>query len=187
MLRVKHIVGGLIIAAVALALMGCGADSMETLSQQIKSPDVTKRKAAVLQLANLKDPRALKLLADALESDPAICDQAGVALVKKGREFLSRPKENPVVKQVADVLKSDLVAPPFRARAAWVLGEIGDRRAIPDLKGATAGAESIGPEATHALDKLGFTAASRPFDLGKGVLAGQVGTLPEAPPLASKV
>jgi HEAT repeat protein len=161
-------------------------DPLETLSQQIKSPDPVKRKSAVLDLANLNDPRAIKLLADALESDQVACDQAAVALVKKGRESLQRPKENPVVKQVAEVLKSDLVAPDFRARAAWVLGEIGDRRAIPDLKGAAGGPESIGPEATHALQKLGYTAEGRPFDLGTGLLAGRLDTFPPVPPLAKK-
>ncbi len=170
----------------ALFLLSCGVDPIETLSQQIKSPDALARKAAVLELANLDDPRASKLLTDALESDEAVYDQAAVALVKRGRAMLQRPKENPVVKQVAEVLKSDLVAPNFRARAAWVLGEIGDRRAIPDLKGAAGAPESIGAEATHALQKLGYTAEGRSFDLGTGLLVGRLETFPPVPPLAEK-
>ena len=185
-MRGKHLLTGLIVAAAALWMLGCGVDSMETLSQQIKSPDPVKRKAAVLDLANVNDPRAVKLLADALESDDAIRDQAAVALVKKGRAGLSEPKENPVVKAVADVLKSDLVAPNFRARAAWVLGEIGDRRAITDLKGATGGVESIGPEATHALQKLGYAAEGRAMDLAPDLDAGPLTTFPSVPPLATK-
>jgi HEAT repeat protein len=177
----------LILVAGALWLLGCGADPMEALSQQIKSPDPAKRKAAVIDLANLSDPRALKALADALESDEAIYDQAAVALVKKGREDLTQPKENPVVKAVADVLKSDLVAPNFRARAAWVLGEIDDRRAIPDLKGATGGPESIGPEATHALQKLGYLATGRALELWPDMHTGPLSTFPPVPPLAKKV
>ena len=92
-----------------------------------------------------------------------------------------------MVKQVADVLKSELVGPSFRARAAWTLGEIGDRRAIPDLKIVTVGPESIGPEATHALQKLGFTAGGRAFDIAPGLLAGRIGTFPPVPELAKKV
>ncbi len=84
-MRVKHLVGGSIIAVAALWMLGCAMDPMETLSQQIKSPDPAKRKEAVLQLANLKEPRALKLLADALESDQAIYDQAAIALVSTWR------------------------------------------------------------------------------------------------------
>ena len=186
-MRVRHVLTGLIVAATALWLLGCGVDSMETLSQQIKSPDPTKRKIAVLELANVNDPRALKLLVDALQSDPVIYDQAALALVKKGRELAGRAKENPVGKQVADVLKSDLVAPDFRARAAWTLGEIGDRRAIPDLKGATGGPDSIGPEATRALQKLGYTAEGRAFDIHPGILVGRVDTLPPVPELAKEV
>jgi len=181
----KHIVIGLILAGVAM-LLGCGVDPIENLGQQIKSPDPTRRKAAVLELANLNDPRAIKLLGDALESDEVVYDQAGVALVRKGRALLKRPKENPVVKQVAEVLKSDLVGANFRARAAWVLGEIGDRRAIPDLKKQTAGPESIGPEATHALQKLGYTSEGRPFDLAPGLLAGRLDAFPPVPPLATE-
>jgi HEAT repeat protein len=168
-------------------MLGCGADPMETLSQQIKSPDPARRQAAVLDLANLSDPRAVKLLADALESDQVICDQAAVALVKQGRANLSQPRENPVVKAVADVLKSDLVAPNLRARAAWVLGEINDRRALPDLKAATGGPESIGPEATHALQKLGYTAEARALDPDlRDLQAGPLLTFPPVPPLATK-
>jgi len=186
-LRVKHVLTGLIMVATALSLLGCGVDRMETLSQQIKSPDPTKRKVAVLELANVNDPRALKLLVDALESDPVIYDQAALALVKKGREMVGRSKENPVSKQVADALKSELVGPNFRARAAWTLGEIGDRRAIPDLKLVVDGPESIGPEATHALQKLGYTAKGRPFDIAPGGLVGRIDTLPSVPELAKEV
>jgi len=186
-LRVRHMLAGLILSVAAAALAGCGVGPMEGLTQQIKSPDPGKRKIAVVELANVRDPRAVKLLVDALESDEAIYDQAAVVLVKKGREAASPPKENPVVKQVADVLKSDLVTPNFRARAAWVLGEINDRRAIPDLKGAAGGVESIGPEATHALQKLGYTSEGRGLDFAMGLLAGRLDTLPQVPELAKKV
>lgn len=186
-MHAKHVLAGLLVLGLAPILVGCGVDPIEGLTQQIKSPDPTRRKVAVLDLANLNDARAIKLLVDALESDAEIRDQAALALVKKGRAFLTRPKENPVAKQVAEVLKSDLVAPDFRARAAWTLGEIGDRRAIPDLKGATGGPDSIGPEATHALQKLGFTAGGRPFDIPAGLLSGRIGTFPPVPELAKEV
>ncbi len=183
-MRVKPALIWVALGAVSLALMGCGLDPMERLSQQVKSPDPAQRKEAVRDLANLDDVRAIKRLVDALESDPETADWAAVALVKKGRAFLTRPKENPVVKAVGEVLKSELVAPELRARAAWTLGEIGDRRAIPDLKAAAGAPEAIGLEATRGLEKLGYKPEGRPPDLAPALLAGPIETFPPVPPLA---
>ena len=165
-------------------LVGCGLDPMEKLSQEISSPDLQVKKQAALQLANLRDPRAVKALTGALESDPEISGGAAVALVKQGRAEINHPKENSVVKALVEVMTSQHAGLEFRARAAWALGEIGDRRAIPDLSGAAGGADALGLEATRALEKLGAKSEGRAFDIALQDTAGAMQVLPEPPPLA---
>jgi hypothetical protein len=111
-------------ALVLVALAGCSVDPMERLTEDIKSQDKSIRERAVLTLANLEDERAVDSLVDVLEGDDELCDMAGVALVKKGREVKEPDpkKPNPVVDQVGKVLNNTHLAEPFRGRAAWVLG-----------------------------------------------------------------
>ncbi|MEN6544456.1 MAG: hypothetical protein ABFE07_00270 [Armatimonadia bacterium] len=184
----------IIMAALLLALLsGCTVDPMERLSEDIKSQDKNTRATAVVQLANLNDDRATEALIEVLEGDDELCDMAGVALVKKGRE-VDEPdpkKPNPVIDEVAKVLNNAHLPEQFRGRAAWVLGEIGDRRAIPALQtgqGAKIGekpAAVVREMAKESLEKLGFFADGRPFDLEMGALKGKLEVLPEPPPLAS--
>ena len=124
------------LALVLVALAGCSVDPMERLTEDIKSQDQTVRERAVLTLANLDDDRAVDSLVNVLEGDDELCDMAGVALVKKGRE-VDEPdpkKPNPVVDAVGKVLNNAHLAESFRARAGWTLGEIGDRRALGPLQ-----------------------------------------------------
>jgi HEAT repeat protein len=173
------------------AFAGCALDPIERLSEDIKSQNVMDRETAVLQLANIEDDRTVDLLAEVLESDDELFNMAGVALVKKGRE-VNEPdpkKPNPVVDAVAKVLKNAHLAEPFRARAAWTLGEIQDRRAIPALKGALTALVGAKPAtlvrdmATQSLEKVGYHTAGRALDIGMGQLHGTVSTLPDPPAL----
>jgi len=185
-----------IVVALAFGLVmlgGCTVDPMERLTEDIKSQEKAVRERAVLALANLDDERAVDSLVDVLEGDDELCDMAGVALVKKGRE-VNEPdpkKPNPVVDQVGKVLNNAHLAEPFRGRAAWTLGEIGDRRAIPPLQTAQGGAK-VGEKpalvvremAKQALDKLGASSAGKAYDIPMGELKGPRENLPDAPPLA---
>ena len=181
------------LALVLAAMAGCSIDPMERLTEDIKSQDKTVRERAVLTLANLDDERAIDSLVDVLEGDDELCDMAGVALVKKGREVREPDpkKPNPVVDQVGKVLNNAHLAEPFRGRAAWVLGEIGDRRAIAPLQTAQGGAK-IGEKpalvvremAKQGLEKLGYFSVGRKFDIPMGDLQGPRENLPDAPPLA---
>lgn len=180
----------LLIATMAV-VAGCGLDPIERLSEDIKSQDEAVRQTAVLQLANIDDDRTVDLLTEVLESDDELFNMAAVALVKKGRE-VDEPdpkKPNPVVDAVAKVLKNAHLAEPFRARAAWALGEIGDRRAIPHLQAGQAaltGAKEavlVRNVSKQSLEKIGFFTDGRAYDLGMGTLEGELSTIPEPPPL----
>jgi hypothetical protein len=183
----------LILAALLVGLAaGCSVDPMERLSEDIKSQDVEKRRAAVLTLANLDDDRAVDALIDVLEGDDELCDMAGVALVKKGRE-VEEPdpkKPNPVIDLVAKVLTNAHLAESFRARAAWVIGEIGDRRGIPPLQAGQTALTGLKPAtlvrdiSKQSLEKLGFFSVGRQFDIPMGGLEGPSELLPDAAPLA---
>lgn len=184
----------LAMAAVLLSILtGCSIDPMERLTEDIKSQDKDVRQKAVVQLANLDDERTLDSLIDVLSGDDELSDLAGVALVKKGREVKEpdAKKPNPVVDEVGKVLNNGHLTEQFRGRAAWVLGEIGDRRAIAALQ--TAQQAKIGEKlalvvremAKQGLEKLGFFSDGRSYDLPMGALVGQVEILPQPPPLVT--
>lgn len=185
------------VIALAVALLavltGCTIDPMERLTEDIKSQEKTVRQTAVVQLANLDDDRTIDALIDVLSSDDELCDLAGVALVKKGRE-VEEPdpkKPNPVVDEVGKVLNNAHLTEPFRGRAAWVLGEIGDRRAIGALQGGQGAkvgekeAKVVREMSKQALEKLGYFSDGRAFDLDAKALAGNKEILPEPPPLVT--
>ena len=113
----------------------------------------------------------------AANKDLTIGDMAGVALVKKGLERTTKQKPDPLLDAIAKVMGNLHTSEANRARAAWVLGEIGDRMAIPALKGAglamTAAATDallVRQAAQEALEKLGFDTAGRAYEIPKGAL-----------------
>jgi HEAT repeat protein len=177
--------------AAVVVLAGCALDPIERLSEDIKSQDQAVRERAVLQLANIEDDRTIDLLSEVLESDDELFNMAAVAMVKKGRE-VDEPdpkKPNPVVDATGKVLKNAHLAEPFRARAAWALGEIGDRRAIPALQAGQAAltgdkaATLVRDMSKQSLEKIGFFSDGRAYDLGMGTLEGELSTIPDPPPL----
>jgi len=182
--RRSTLVALIVLAAVTTMVAGCAVDPMEELSQKQDSPRLIDRQQAVLALANLKDTRALRALVDVLESDEEVCDLAGAALVKRGRESRQKKKPDPVVDAVSTVMANVHLADCFRARAAWVLGEIGKREAIPALKIASADLkEDVANAAKAALDKLGYSSEARAYEIPWGTLAGTVEVLPEPQPV----
>lgn len=185
--------GVLAAAALGLALTaGCALDPMERLSEDTDSPDAAVRTAAVLELANLRDDRAIEALVEVLESDEEIFDMAGVALVKQGRETITKRKPDPVIAMVAGVMNNIHLPQGNRARAAWVLGEVGDREAIPALRTGAGAKDPAAADALHvqaqaklALKKLGDASEGAPFELAMGMFqGGRVDVLPEVEPVA---
>ncbi len=179
-------------AGVVLLLAGCALDPMEELSEKIDAQEVGEREGAVLRLANLRDDRAIEALVEVLESDEDVFDMAGVALVKQGRETVTEKKPDPVITMVAGVMNNMHQPDANRARAAGVLGEIGDREAIaalrtgPGAKTASgAAATVVQDQAKLALKKLGNDGDGAPFELAMGIFREEnVGVLPEVKPVA---
>jgi len=176
---------GALLAAVLGTLAGCAVDPIEELSRKVESPRVSTREQAILSLANLRDKRAVELLIDALAGDEELYDDAAVALVKHGRQIQTSREKNPVVEQVSEIVSNTHLPEPFRARAVWTLGEIGDRRAKPLLQEVIGGSLADGTkpimmqQAAEALEKLGFDSAGRSYELPMGVLAGDLDVIPE--------
>ncbi len=100
-------------AVAALLAAGCAVDPMEKLSRDTDAQDLMTRTRAVVALANLKDDRAVDALVDVLQGDEELCDQAGVALVKKGRLVPEKKKPNPVVEAVARVAANTKCRPAY--------------------------------------------------------------------------
>ncbi|NLO04316.1 MAG: HEAT repeat domain-containing protein [candidate division WS1 bacterium] len=162
---------GLLALLVVLAA-GCAIDPMPRLNEAIEAEDVEVRRAAVLTLANLNDSRTLIALTEVFEDDDELRDMAATALVKKGREQVTDQKPDPIIDGIAALANNVHLSEIVRARAAWMLGEIGDREAIPALKTASAGKLSNGDnatllreQATQALEKLGYQKDGRPFEI----------------------
>ncbi len=170
--------------AIVLVLSGCAVDPMEQLSQDIESQELVTRQRAVLELANLQDERALDAVVDVLQGDEELCDAAGVALIKKGREWPAKKKPNGVVEAVGRVAKNVNLLDKVRARACWTLGEIGNREAVPVLKALqTDLKQPVKDQTKTALEKLGFFTEGRAFDIGMGELVGRVDVLKEPAPV----
>ena len=180
-----RLLGAIAIIGIAVAILaGCAEDPIEDLSRKVESPKVASREQAIVDLANLRGRRAIELLTEVLSGDEELCDKAAVALVKHGRQIKVTERESPVIEQVSKVLENTHLAEQFRARAAWTLGEIGDRRAIPILKLT---ADAIKPimtqQAVEALEKLGFNSTSRAYEFPMGALADDLALIPDILPM----
>jgi hypothetical protein len=184
----KRVEWGVVLWAVAVMLVvgGCAVDPMEEIEQDVEAQELLTRQQAVLALTNLRDQRTIDTLVEVLQSDEELCDAAGVALVKKGREWPKDKKPNEVVQAVGRVAANVNLLEKARARACWVLGEIGSREAIPTLKGLLNDAsQAVKDQARYALEKLGYYTVGRAFDIGWGELRGQLETLKEPPPVGA--
>jgi|LSQX01.2.fsa_nt_gb HEAT repeat protein len=172
------------LAVLALLMSGCGLDPMERLNEDIEAEDIQIRKAAVLTLANLDHQRAVVALSEVFEDDDELRDMAAVALVKKGREQVTDEKPDPIIDGIAALANNIHLSEDVRARAAWILGEIGDREAITALKTATgaktgsgAVAQLVRDHATQALEKLGYQEVGRELEMALGSLEDQTLTV----------
>jgi hypothetical protein len=143
-----------------LALTGCAEDPFDRLADQLEGRNVYGRLAAIQELKYMRDERAIDSLLEALE-DPEVLPQAAEALVYKGLKTKTKKKGDPVIEAVTREMQATHLDAPTRAAAAWVLGQIGDREAIPALKGAAGDATPlVAANAKDALKQLGYYAAA---------------------------
>ncbi len=175
------------VATVMLGGLGCSIDPMPRLLENIEDENLQTRTEAVITLANLNDQRAVTALSSVFEGDDDLVDMAAVALVKKGRELKTDEKPDPIIDGIAQLGNNVHLPERVRARAIWALGEIGDREAIGACKAAAAAnlgsgypAPFVRAQGTEALEKLGYSATGRAFEIPMGTLADQqVTMLPE--------
>ncbi|MBM3499775.1 MAG: hypothetical protein FJX74_14030 [Armatimonadetes bacterium] len=158
----------LTLAGLLVWAAGCALDPIEEQQDKLDSMKVAERQAAVDFLKDYEDERTVELLVETLEGDPDLLEQAGNALVLKGREWESehpnakKSEQNPVIEQLSQTVGDMHLEAAVRTKACWILGEIGSRRAIGALKGRTADPSSmtVRAEATNSLNKLGYSAGT---------------------------
>jgi len=174
-MSIRQALPWLVLGASAVLLAGCALDPIEETQDKLDSMDVAERRDAVLFLKDYEDDRTVELLVETLESDPELLEEAGNALVLKGREWeqkhpnAKKSEQNPVVEQLSQTIADKHLEAAVRTKACWVLGEIGSRRAIPALKGRLDDPQSmmVRAEATNSLKKLGYRADA----MGREMLA----------------
>ncbi len=182
---------GPVLLAIVLLAGGCAIDPMIRLDEQVEAEDVEVRRSAILALANLDDQRTVLTLTDVLERDEELRDMAAAAMVKKGREMVTPRKPDPIIEGISALMNNVHMPQEVRARAAWILGEIGDREAIPALKTASgavltdgSSAPLVRDQADIALEKLGHKSDGRPFEIPMGSVENQqLSTIPMPRPL----
>lgn len=154
----------LMFAVVLLA--GCALDPIEEQEEKLESMQVGERQEAVETLKTLDDDRTIELLVETLEGDPELLEEAGNALVLKGREWeqehpnAKKSEQNPVIEQLTNTIADMHLEAAVRTKACWILGEIGSRRAIVALKGRGSDPSSmkVREESAKSLRKLGYHA-----------------------------
>jgi HEAT repeat protein len=157
----------------ALAFSGCAVDPIEKLQDQLDAQEVSEREAAVQTLETLRDERSVELLVETLEGDPDVMEQAGNALVMKGREWerkhpkAKKSEQNPVIEQLGQTVADMHLDAAVRAKACWVLGEIGSRRALAAVNPRKDDPNSmiVRQEAVTARNKLGLTADAAAMEM----------------------
>jgi len=158
--KTLSVVATALCALTVLALSGCAEDPFDRLSDQLGGRNIESRLAAIRELKLLRDERAIDMLVHALE-DPDVINEAADALVYKGIETKTPKKDDPVIEAVTREMKATHLEPYTRAKAAWILGQIGDREAIPALKAAAADANAlVKARAMDSLKQLGYYATA---------------------------
>jgi hypothetical protein len=143
-------------ASVAL-LAGCLEEELRDLSDDLEALELEERLNAVERLKQIEDDRAVELLVEALEGDEELIDAAGNALAYMGRRMKTDEEPDKVNEMVEQTLKDTHLEEMVRAKAAWTLGEIGDRESIATLKGFTLDAQvQVKANDVEALKKLGY-------------------------------
>jgi hypothetical protein len=167
--------------AAQVAAAKAAAEAGETAATKAEATPATKAAEKGTEVAGEKTgtetPTSLAPPIPAGQKDLTIGDMAGVALVKKGRERTTKQKPDPLLDAISKVMGNLHTSEANRARAAWVLGEIGDRMAIPALKGALAAKTAAATDALlvrqaaqESLEKLGYDTAGRAYEIPKGDL-----------------
>jgi len=146
-------------ATTALEILG--APAVVPLIAALKDSDGGVRQSAAAALGQNGDPRAIEaLIATLRDRDLGVRESAAAALVKLG---------DPAVEPLIEVLKDSNLYSEVRRSAAWVLGQLGDPRAVEPLSRCLF--------ARNAYDSIKFTSANALAKLGKAGISHLISAL----------
>jgi hypothetical protein len=151
-----------------LVVAGCAIDPLPELQDMLEDKRPEVRERAIEGLLQLSADRSFAPLLKRLEveTDPVLMNSLKVATVLAGRRCTIESLQSSYLmpKRLATALACDSVQKAqleedTKAVLTWVLGELGDRDAIPTLR--TLGT----PEANAALLKLGDGSVGMAFEV----------------------
>ena len=162
----------LALCALSVLLSGCATNPLDRIRDEAVSRSPALRRAAVKLAGECPDPDALGVVIDALEADDEIRAAAAHALILRGREWerghgrTNWTKANPVIAAVGETAAKVHLDGATRAKAVWVLGEIGSRKAKDAIAGAYGDdSMAVQHEQARARDKLGFTGTAVAYEV----------------------
>jgi hypothetical protein len=124
----------------------------------------------------MESKASLMRLVETFQQEPAEREEAASALVRRGRAHFAKDRTSKmphlILVSVGNLAARQDLDPSIRAKAVWVLAEIGSRRARKAIEGAYAGdSMAVAEEVKISRDKLGFTSEAHPMEcLGDGRL-----------------
>ena len=160
-----------IAACLAAMLSGCAVPPEEALADTMQGATLPARLEAVTGLCELNSRASLEALLEAFEMDPETREEVASALVLRGRRWYAQHGQKPglntnrVIDHMAFLAARSDIDPSIRAKAVWVIAEIGDRHAKDEIAAAYAGdSQAVSEEVSRSLDKLGFTSNAHPME-----------------------
>ena len=174
---INHILAALLVLAVLLALCavatyctGCSVNAADVAIDDMDERDEAVQLAAIERISKQESKRSCIRLIEAFEDNASTREEVAKALVRRGREFYTEHPNsrsgNLVVVKLGELAARADLNPSIRAKAVWVMAEVGDRAARGCIEGAYAGdSVAVGEEVGRSLDKLGFTVEAHEMEL----------------------
>jgi hypothetical protein len=152
--------------AAFLVLSGCSVSPVPELRDALDRPAPQGKVDAVESLCALDSRESAEALIHAFKHDLAPREATASALVIRGRRWFAKtrhkrkkgePHTNRVIMGMGEIAAGSNVDADLRAKAVWVMAEIGDRKADAEIKAAhTDDSTAVAREVAISREKLGF-------------------------------